>query len=250
MKTKLCNTMTGIAVVSAVGWLAATNAHAQYNYTTFSVPGASATWASGISGNYIVGYYADSISSPYHAFLYNIGSHAISTIDEPGASESVATGISGNEVVGYTATGGFLYNLSSQTFATIAPAPGTTEILPRGISGNTISGYTEINGSDAQGFLYNTASHTYTALSAPGAVLTWAMGISGNNVVGYDNDAGFLYNLTSQSFTTLSVPGSGQTWATGISGNNVVGITMLSMLVILAFFTTAATTQPSVYQEE
>ena len=69
------------------------------------------------------------------------------------------------------------------------------------------------------------AQYNYTTLSVPGAANTWALGISGNNVVGtYLNGGshqGFLYN--GSSYTTLTVPGATWTWALGISGNNIVG---------------------------
>jgi hypothetical protein len=63
-----------------------------------------------------------------------------------------------------------------------------------GISGNYIAG-TYI-GAGAQSFLYDINSGTYTSLSVPGAMVTSAYGISGNNIVGfYANDgysSGFL----------------------------------------------------------
>ena len=106
-------------------------AQAQYTYTTFSVPGASATRAQGISGNYIVGLYEYG-NGPYNAFLYNIGSQTFSTINEPGASLSVATGISGNNIVGYTTAGGFLCDMNSQTYVNFT-VPGASQTILMGI---------------------------------------------------------------------------------------------------------------------
>jgi PEP-CTERM motif len=97
---------------------------------------------------------------------------------------------------------------------TILNVPG----VALGISGNDIVGYDNINES----FLYNGSS--YTTLSVPGASVTEAVGISGNNIVGnYYNGSwqSFLYN--GNGYTTLSVPGASQTFAEGISGNNIVG---------------------------
>jgi hypothetical protein len=71
------------------------------------------------------------------------------------------------------------------------------------------------------------AQYTYTTLDDPlGVNGTIAIGISGNNVVGYYNDSsgnnnGFLYN--GSTWTTLNYPGAVGTVAIGISGNNVVG---------------------------
>ena len=67
---------------------------------------------------------------------------------------------------------------------------------------------------------------TYTTLDPPGSGFTQADGVSGNDVVGYYNDAGgiehgFLYN--GSGYTTLDYPGSTDTEAFGISGNNVIG---------------------------
>ena len=70
---------------------------------------------------------------------------------------------------------------------------------------------------------------TWTTLDYPGAGVTYAYGISGNDIVGTYLDAylsshGFLYNMTTQSWTTLDYPGTvGGTNAYGISGDNIVG---------------------------
>ncbi len=65
----------------------------------------------------------------------------------------------------------------------------------------------------------------YTTLSVPGATNTSAQGISGNNIVGYCDDAsgghGFIYN--GSSYTTLNVPGATSSYAQGNSGTNIVG---------------------------
>ena len=52
-------------------------------WTTLDMPGASQTYASGIDGSNIVGYYVDAASG--HGFLYN-GS-GWTTLDMPGASK-------------------------------------------------------------------------------------------------------------------------------------------------------------------
>jgi len=113
-----------------------------------------------------------------------------------------------------------------------------------GISGNNIVGfygpdnYYFPNISSGHGFIYNILTSTYTTLDDPlGVDGTYALGISGNNIVGYYVDGssylhGFLYNGT--TYTTLDDPfasefnnpsygANGGTFASGISGNNIVG---------------------------
>lgn len=74
----------------------------------------------------------------------------------------------------------------------------------------------------------------WVTLNMPGAVDTWATGISGTNIVGYGYDAGhtnprtFLYDGTKSpddptAWTTLTMDGAIYTFARGISGNNIVG---------------------------
>ena len=67
---------------------------------------------------------------------------------------------------------------------------------------------------------------TYTTLDFPGGNNTYAVGISGGNIVGayYDPSNvshGFLYNGT--TYTTIDYPGSTTTELSGIDGNNIVG---------------------------
>ena len=68
-------------------------------------------------------------------------------------------------------------------------------------------------------------AYTYTTLDVPGASLTHAYGIDGDNIVGYYIDGssyhGFSYDGT--TYTTIDVPGALQTYAWGISGDNIVG---------------------------
>jgi len=71
-----------------------------------------------------------------------------------------------------------------------------------------------------------TAGGVYTQLAFPGAIYTQATGISGGNVVGYDEnssqiDYGFLYNGT--TYTTVGPPGAIDSSANAVSGANVVG---------------------------
>jgi hypothetical protein len=71
MKTQpLHHSFPGTACAGAILLLATTfNAQAQYNYTSLSVPGASATYALGISGTNIVGFYSYSSAMYARGFL-------------------------------------------------------------------------------------------------------------------------------------------------------------------------------------
>ncbi|HKW30982.1 MAG TPA: PEP-CTERM sorting domain-containing protein [Verrucomicrobiae bacterium] len=197
-------------------------------YTTLSDPGAItySTYAYGVSGNDIVGYYHSASGSTDQGFLYDGSTYT--TLSVPGAVNTEAYGISGNDVVGFYSTTspfhqGFLYDGSSYTTLNV---PGALNTDANGISGNNIVGDYTISGNQ-YGFLYN--GITYTTLSVPGALKTQAFGISGNDIVGtyfgaFDNsivDQGFLYD--GSSYTALRVPGATQTWAYGISGNDIVG---------------------------
>jgi hypothetical protein len=272
-------------VVSAATFPLSNQAQAQYNFTTMDVPSVAGTYASGISGNTVVGFYQSSsgtggwtgsgvyqggtgtssflyngsgyttLNDPLavngtlaygtdgnnvvgyyngnqakaHGFIYNGSSYT--TLDDPlGVWATVATGISGNNIVGgyYGISGqqGFLYNGSSYI---------TLEGSANGINGNNVVGNTQapigFNGNEVQvGFLYNISTASYATLNDPLAAYgTYANGISGNNVVGYYQDSsgayhGFLYDISDGTYTTLDDPsGVNGTFATGIDGNNIVG---------------------------
>ena len=150
------------------------------------------------------------------------------TLDAPGSTRTEAWGLSGNSIVGFYTDAserkhGFLYSMTTKTWTTL-DAPGATDTLPTDLDGNNIVG----NSTAVGGFLYNGA--TWTTLDAPpGATGIEALGIDGNNIVGFYVDDhlirrhGFLYNMTTKTWTTLDAPGAGNTWASGISGNDIVG---------------------------
>jgi hypothetical protein len=122
-------------------------------YTTLDDPAASPgqTFATGISGSNIVGYYYD--SSGTLGFLNSGSAYTELQVPYPQANPGAtyAQGVSGSNVVGY-------YYKSSV---------GSTGMVSTKI----------------HGFLYNGSS--YTTLDHPSADFTQAEGISGRNVVGY-----------------------------------------------------------------
>jgi len=115
----------------------------------------------------------------------------------------------------------------------VAEGAGT---YPQGVSGSYVVGY---YGSDPivdSSFIYNTATNAWTTINYPGGDPTIALGVDGNNVVGYYYPysssgpipaKGFVYNIASQSWATLVDPSAGTgptglTELTGISGNTIV----------------------------
>ncbi len=138
------------------------------------------TFASGISGNNIVGFYRDG-NGVNHSFLYN-GTNW-NTLDFPDARNTYATGISGSNIVGYYedinwAQHGFLYdgtNWSTFDF------PGGSITSPQDISGNNIVGHYN-DDSGTHGFLYDGTS--WSTLAFPSAPQeTYAYGVNENGTI-------------------------------------------------------------------
>jgi hypothetical protein len=198
-------------------------AYCDYDYTYLKVPFAKHTFAMGIDGTNIVGYFNYTDAGKSRAFLYDGSSYT--TLKVPGATQGAwAVGISGSNIVGYYANAwanhGFLYDGSVYTTIDV---PGSSRTWANGIDGDNIVGYyRQLTGT--YGFLYNGTE--YARIDVPGADGTYATGISGNNIVGYSrvglNDYhGFLYNGT--DYTQIDVPEAKWTRALGISGSNIVG---------------------------
>ena len=207
MENKILGFTLSLALLGA-----AASVQAQ-TYTTLDNPaGTGGTYAYGISGNNIVGWYANS-SGWQLGFLYNGSTYTTltdplsvqSTMHGPVPNGNYAYGISGNNTVGL-----YYWN---------APVNG-------------VNGYS--------GFLYN--GSTYTTLSDPLSISTSAQGIDGNNIVGYYQDSsfnnyGFLYN--GSTYTTVDDPlGVKGTEVLGVDGNNVVGTYFDSSDVSHGFETT------------
>ena len=149
--------------------------------------------------------------------LYNITTQSSITLNYPGALEMGALGISGNNIVGWYMDGfypfnyhGFVYNTTTETWTTL-DYPGATHTEAYGISGSNIIGYAQDSSYNEYYFLYNGTSWTTLPIAASG--------IDGSNVVGGNT----LYNITTQSSITLNYPGALEMNALGISGNNIVG---------------------------
>ncbi len=252
MENKILGFTLSLALLGA-----AASVQAQ-TYTTLDNPaGTGGTYAYGISGNNIVGWYANS-SGWQLGFLYNGSTYTTltdplsvqSTMHGPVPNGNYAYGISGNNTVGLyywnapvngvNGYSGFLYNGS--TYTTLADPLGT-KTYAYGISGNNIVGLYMDSSFNHYGFLYNIGAGTYTTLADPlGVYGTVAQGISGNNIVGTYFDStgmahGFLYN--GSTYTTVDDPlGVKGTEVLGVDGNNVVGTYFRSSDVSHGFETT------------
>ena len=131
--------------------------------------GAVSTFATGVSGNNVVGYYFGTDGSGPYCYLYDTSSSTYTILNVPGASFAGATGVYGNTVVGNCGDSpevrsGFLYDASSSNY-TILDAPGAVirGTAATGVSGNNIVG--DYYSGGWHGFLYD--GSTYTALNAP-----------------------------------------------------------------------------------
>jgi len=195
-------------------------------FTSLDAPGAVETYAYGISGGNIVGWYYDSSYTP-HGYLYNGGT--FTTLDAPGSTATYVWGISRGQIVGEADSGSFQRSvLSGSSYTTLFPNTLTSTY---GIDGSNIVGRSYDDSGVMHGFLYN--GTTFTTLDGPGAIATSASGISGVNIVGFYTDKsgydyGFQYDGT--TYNTLMDPNAnigafptGGTYAQGVSGNNIVG---------------------------
>jgi len=208
---------------------------AQFNYITLNDPLGTSTWAQGISGNTIVGYYQDS-SGENHGFKL-VGGNYI-PLDDPLASSTfgtVACGISGNTIVGYYKdsaghTHGFNYNGSSYVTLDDPQASGGIT-KASGVSGNTIVGSYLVSGGKYHGFIDNNG--TYTTVDNPNATgNSYLNGIDGNVAVGSYQAAlfGGSFSYANGPFKDFDVPYNPSTsyapvadGANGISGSLIVG---------------------------
>ena len=225
-------------------FLAAVTARpAQFSFQTLDNLQASAanggTTVDGVSGSVEVGYFVDT-NAQTHGFIFNGSS--FTELDEPasvvtnGASTNYggtfAAGVQGGEVVGWyvapdTSVHGFLYTNGSYT--SLEDPNDLMYTAASGISGTNIVGsYLDQNDGYYHGFIFDGSN--YTMLTDPDAATnafgaTFADGIDGGNVVGYEQSPashGFIFDGT--NYATIDYPGAaGGSVATGISGANIVG---------------------------
>ncbi|MHC4167700.1 MAG: hypothetical protein ACYSWQ_12130 [Planctomycetota bacterium] len=210
MKPRIGNVMLGVILVI----LLTAGAGEAATWTTLDFPGATATYAMDIDGEYIVGGYSD--GSHNHGFVYD--GTTWTPLNYPGALHTEAWGIDGGKIVGMYNDGserGFLYD---GTTWTPLDYPGASLTIATGIDGGNIVG-SYINGG-RHGFLYD--GTTWTPLDYPWGSRTQLNGIDGSNIVGtYGFYRGVIYDGT--NWTPLDYPGSSSTGIAGIDDGNIVG---------------------------
>ena len=233
-------------------------------YTTLDDPSASqtffdnystgGTFASGISGNIIVGDYFDAQGID-HGFMYNDRTGVFTTLDDPNAIQArdygtYAVGVSGHIIIGnYLDSGGvegFYYNILTGVYTNLFDPKATYTYVTGyfvsvqgtradGISGNSIVGnYIDALGV-SHGYIYNLLTGVYTTLDEPKATTagyvpgTLINAISGSTIVGPYTGRGqqyynFIYN--GRTFANINDdPNSSpqNTDVNGICGNTLVG---------------------------
>ncbi len=203
-----------------------------YNGLTYSrvdYPGSTSTRILDVDNGRMVGTY--DLGGLRHGFVYDGVSFA--TIDDPLTSKnyfngSEAWGISGNKIAGYfmddsATTHGYVYDGNS--FTTI-DNPYSPVTFVAGIDGNKVIGnFTSSNIEHS--FVYDGTS--YTLIDDPlGTRTTEALGISGNQVVGWYSTVaqpnlqrGFIFDGT--HFNDFQVPQSSMTVPVGIDNGVIVG---------------------------
>jgi hypothetical protein len=185
-------------------------------WTTLNYPGTSGqTYATGISGNNIVGFYG--AYEEWHGFLYDGSTWTTLDYSYEGITPPPSTcpeGISGNTIVGVyrglDTDQAFLY--SGGTWTTLV-YPGSPDPFMGSYSGATdidggnIVGYYHTFAGGTHGFLYDGTNWT-TLPYCPGMRYTEPWGISGDTIVGYCLDATFHHHgfiLTIPEPATLSI---------------------------------------------
>lgn len=204
----------------------------KYLFTSIDYPGATATFANGISPNGdIVGEYEDSLGVT-HPFI-RTSAGVYSTFEVPNAfGDSGANGMnaSGQVVGGYTGfTTTNAYIRTGGNYMDLSPFPGAAVAKAYSINdAGHVVGYYEQPGTGLfRGFLYD--GTTYTELHDPSVIGTQAIGINNSDdIVGYYFDGsphGYLY--ADGEITTLDypLPGALGTVAQGINdAGEIAGI--------------------------
>jgi probable HAF family extracellular repeat protein len=195
---------------------------AQGTYTQIDVPGSIQTSCNGIdTSRDIVGWYEDS-NRFYHGFLLSGGIY--STIDYPGAQLTSLYGINDSSQVVGNASGGFVYNIQTQTFS-VVNYPGAAFTVATAINNaGTVAGYFATSNGPVQGFEF--VGSTYKQIQS-GPLNIYVYGISALGEVLGDADASravpFLF--AHSKFRELQIPKAPACVALGINrtGTALVG---------------------------
>ena len=189
-------------------------ANAQFNFTTYDVPGSTRTAVNGNSPHAIAGEFDD--ARRQHAWL-RVEQRRLHQIDVPGAVFTSVNGINANgEISGiYVDAGGTFhgYFRSKGVFTTLDP-PGAirTQAEFLNAQGQVVGVYRDAN-QTRHGFIWSKG--VFTTFDVPGSAAplgTVGLGINdhgevvGDYVDGAGNRHGFV--LSNGVYTTLDVPGA------------------------------------------
>jgi probable HAF family extracellular repeat protein len=203
---QLLSSLTRWLMAGVLAGLATVAAPAPFSFSTIDVPGASATWATGINDSgEIVGYFDDSKGT--HGFVYVEGQ--FNKIDVPGVSgNTLAMRInnSGHIVGTVGGTHGFLD--VSGNFSTF-DFPSATGTFANGINdgGQIVGTYnlSERPVGPVHGFLY--VGSTFTTIDDPHSDSTSLWDINNTGlIVGSTGSQGFL--KSGESFSPIDAPGA------------------------------------------
>jgi subtilase-type serine protease len=165
-------------------------------------------------GNQAVGNY-DTILATGNAFIYTISTGTYATNNVPGALSTTAYGVYGNRIAGGyadspTTLRAYIYNQDTQVFTTYNAPGGSVVTHFEGItSGGLANTYNLVADSvDVHGDPHAWAVHvdsagvaTWTEIAVPGASVTSANSIYGNEAIGV-----YVLNGVTYAYTT-TIPG-------------------------------------------
>ncbi len=221
-----------MSLVLATGHIAV----AQGPIVTITPTGATNTWAAGISGSQIVGYYDSSVPPvppKFHGFLTSASGGSPSTIDVSGALDTWATGINASGViVGHYVDGTGVHGFSlAGGVATPINVSGARSTVVTGVndSGEVVGNYVDSSGR-THGFSLISGGTPIT-IDVNGAALTEATGVNNSGVVvgDYLDAMGYHgFSRTAGGFVTpINVPTgpstfAASTFAVGINTNGLI----------------------------
>jgi len=144
------------------------------------------TWARGIDGDNIVGWWDD--YNHYYSFLYNNnnGNYTTLSINNNFIKDIQANDISGNYIVGTLYDYAFLYDLSDSSLTVLYYLNSGNTIFA-GIDGSKVVGYYDTDPYDGvpwHGLIYDIQTGEWQTVDYPAASATEIEGIYGSTIVG------------------------------------------------------------------
>ena len=184
------------------------------NWTTLAHPpvgsGPIDTFARGVSGGTVVGYYIESLTT--RGFVHDAAG-AFRDVVIPGATDTSPDDVDGGQIVGTfdNATGTHAFVLDGALVRTIDHPLGTVlGTYGTGVDGtNVVGNYLSLIDGSAHGFLFDGSG--FTAIDFPGATDTTVNGIDGDRIVGSYVDPsgairGFIAVIPEPAALALAAP--------------------------------------------